>query len=59
METKYAVRGFFITAEGARKEFVSMRMPATRERAFKYEREVARKLRDEGCTSVILKTRPL
>jgi len=59
MEAKYVVSGFFITAVGERKEFVSMKMPNVYAKAFAYEREVARKLRSEGCKSVILKTRPV
>jgi hypothetical protein len=55
---KFMVSGFFYNANGEKIEFVSMKMPTSRDRAMTYEREVARKLRGEGCRP-ILRTRPV
>ena len=57
--TRYTVQGTFINANGVKQEFTSMKLFSDRTKAIRYDIEVARKLREEGCTKVRLSTKSI
>ena len=59
MKQRYTVQGSFINASGQRQEFVSMKLFSDKSKAIRHDIEVARKLREEGCTKVRLSTRSI
>lgn len=58
MLQKYLITGFFYNAEGRKVQFADIRMPNSRTKKTTQMLEVQRKLREEGCRTV-LSVRPV